>query len=68
MESKIKFVRRRMSAGVLHVVDVVYKSNYLRTFIDAELPKTVNDFIASAQKTVEQVDPLWGKEIIYTTE
>lgn len=67
MESKIVFVRFRMMVGKFPVADVVYKSKRCTTYEAEEIPKTVKNFIESSTKKVEQVDPVWGKETIYTT-
>lgn len=62
----IKWVRKYKPYG-LDTYDVMYESGKVRCFI-GRCPKTVSEFIASANKQTEQMDRLHGLETIYEKE
>lgn len=62
----IKWVRKYKPYG-LDTYDVMYESGKVRCFI-GRCPKTVSEFIASANKQTEQMDWLNGLEILYEKE
>lgn len=65
MKGKIKWVRARMCAGVMPVLDVRYNDRLITHYDVENCPKTVKKFMETATRRTVQMDKLWGEETIY---
>lgn len=65
MNTKIDQIRSRKCAGVLDVYDVYYQTGRIRTFEVGDAPQSVIDFLVNVTIKINQVDKLWGAEMIY---
>lgn len=63
--AKIKFVRK-YEAYRENWYDVIYHSGRCQTFLETDIPKTVETFVTTATKRREQYDKLFKRnEMIY---